>query len=206
MTLNLPAGYFHAQMLFGGVAAPTKAACTFAGKDEAVTSTPATIGAAIITAYNARLDIQTNSSITFEGVRVKKGPMDIGPYATVAASNAGGNGVIATTPNVAFLLHKYTAIGGKKGQGRMYWPGVGESEVDYAGAVDATKLSTFNTALGQFFADLATAGYPMYLAHSFGTYKKRDGSTVVVASRAPDLVTSIALDAKAATQRRRLRR
>lgn len=205
--MYLPVGYYHAQMLFSGASIPRGAAVTFGGS--VASGTPAVAAAAINTAWNTHLKPQTLSSVTLAGTRVKFGPMDDGPFAYVTHGVAGtsGGGAVAP-PNVAYLVRKNSASGGRRGAGRMFFPGVAEANADNVGAVDPPYLASFQTAVTAFFNGLNSVSLPMYLIHSDGTYLKIvDGEAVVrvVEAKMPTAVTSLAVDAKVATQRRRLR-
>jgi len=96
------------------------------------------------------------------------------------------------TPNVAYLLRKVTASGGRRNRGRMYLPGVNEGNVDGTGAVDGTAIGKLNTAGSDFITDTGAADIGLFILHS-------DGGT-------PTEITSFVASPKVATQRRRLRR
>jgi hypothetical protein len=205
MTVNLPIGYYHAALFFSGAALPQGAAITFGGQDIGVDSAPHDLALAINTAWATNLDPVNNSEVTYLGCRVKKGPMEDGPFATASVTNAGQVASAMPPPNVCYLVRKHTALGGKIGSGRMYVPGLAEPDVDSAGNVQASKVTTFQNAWSAFLAALATANQPMALLHTFGTYEKKDGTVVTVPAREPTLVSSLVVDPRCATQRRRLR-
>lgn len=206
LEIFLPPDYYAAQLFFTGTSAPSGAAITFGGHATFVDSTPAAIAALIVTAWGTRIDPEIVNTLTLATVRVKKGPMEDGPFAQVTANNAGASSGTAGPPSVAFLIRKNTAFGGKKGAGRMYLPGVKETDVDETGAVVAGKVTLLQTAFNGFLNDLAAANAHMHLLHSYGSYTSSKGVVTVVPSRTPDQVTSLAVDNRVATQRRRLRR
>lgn len=135
----------------------------------------------------------------------------IGPATTTVGQDGGGEPVVGvaggtntggrsgeTLPsNVAALLVKRTARGGRRGRGRMYLPwALSDTEVDDVGILTGaalTKLSTAGTALR---TNLATANIPMVILHSLGATNPGD----------PNEVTSLLGDPRVATQRRRLGR
>lgn len=206
MELNLPTGYYLAQLFFTGNAAPTGAAITFAGRDVGGSTSAAGIAGIIATTWGTNLDNETNSLLTLGTVRVKKGPMEDGPFGVVNTANTGNKAASAASPNVAYLVRKNTALGGKKGSGRLYMPGVAEADVNENGDLVAARLTALQSAWQNFHAALQTATVPMYLAHSHGTYVNTKGQTITVPAITPSEVTSLSLDNRVATQRRRLRR
>lgn len=104
--------------------------------------------------------------------------------------------------NVALLVRKITARGGRRGRGRMYVPWiVNEGNVSDVGLLDGAYRASLETAFDNFLTDLAAAAptgpfAPMYLLHSSG------GST---SPGSPNEVTDLVVDQLVATQRRRLR-
>nr|CRY97462.1 hypothetical protein [uncultured prokaryote] len=205
MNLNLPFGYAHVLLGFGGTACPRGAAITFGVHDEGGSEFPAAMASEIIALWGTHLDTVTNSLVSLQSCRVKKGPMEDGPFAEVSTTNAGATSGATVSPNVTYLVRKHTGLGGKMGQGRMYLPGVAEGMVDEAGTLNSGVRSGYETAWQAFWLGLNTGGLPMYLLHSFGQYMNRKNELVTVAARTPTIVTSLTVDAKVATQRRRLR-
>lgn len=206
MELNLPAGYYHANLLFTGAAVPQGAAMTFGGS--AASGSAATIAAAINTAWNTHLKSVFNTQCSLAGTRVKLGPTDTGPFAYVASGTAGTNVASGSAPSVAFLIRKNSALGGRQGTGRMFQPVAGENSVDHTGTVDSAFRTTLQTAYTAFFGALQSVSYPMYLLHNHGTrrsLKNGELSITVVNPRAPTEVTSLSVDSIVATQRGRLR-
>jgi hypothetical protein len=109
----------------------------------------------------------------------------------------GGSGGSATPPNIALLVHKRTARGGRRGRGRMFIPWATQiADVDERGTIASSTLGFTNTALAVFLAELTTQGCPMVVLHD-------DGRTP---PGAPNVVTSLTADAIVGTQRRRLGR
>ncbi len=96
------------------------------------------------------------------------------------------------TPQVAYLIKKLTALGGRRNRGRMYLPGANESKVDGQGNVSSSFVTSLQTAADWFFTDLGTADIGLVILHA-------DSST-------PTDVTGLTAQAKVATQRRRLKR
>jgi hypothetical protein len=168
MEINLPSGYYLAQLFFTGNAVPTGAAITFAGRDVGGSTSAAGIAGIIATQWNTALDAETNTLLTLATVRVKKGPMEDGPFGVVNTANTGSKVGATSSPAAAYLIRKNTALGGKKGSGRMYMPGVAESDIDEGGVISGARTTALQTAWAAFHSALQTATVPMYLAHSFG--------------------------------------
>jgi len=115
--------------------------------------------------------------------------------ATITSTGAPENGTVSgdpMTPQVAYLVKKLTALGGRRNRGRFYLPGVVESKVDGAGNVLGAFQTTIQTSMDDFMTDTGAADIGVVILHS-------DGGT-------PTDVTSLQVEPKVATQRRRLKR
>lgn len=95
-------------------------------------------------------------------------------------------------PNVTHLATKRTGIAGREHQGRMYIPAVAETKVDAAGVLDPVYRADLQTACDNFLDKMLADDLPVFLLHNN-------------ALTAPDQVTSLQVQQKVATQRRRLR-
>ncbi len=136
-------------------------------------------------------DIQSHF-ITLTNIHVKFGPNDVGPSFDLPVSHQGTLSGQGVTPNTALLVKKSTAVGGRRGRGRSYWPGIEEGVIDAYGNIDPTAQSTFQDILTTFKNALSDSSIPMVVLHA------QSGFT-------PHLVSSLAVQPVAATQRRRLR-
>lgn len=119
----------------------------------------------------------------------------VGPGSTIATGSAG----TLLPQNSAFLVHKRTSVAGRGGRGRMYFPGVYESQANNIGQVDPAAVSAFNTSLASFLAAVpgVTGVINMVVLHdSLGAF----------AGAPPAIITALDCDPVIATQRRRLRR
>lgn len=125
-------------------------------------------------------------------------PPQIGIF---AGNNPGGNaGATPLLPqNSALLVHKRTALAGRKGRGRFYLPGVAEGWANNIGEVLTATVTDFNNSLADMLAGIiASANFVgMALFHD-------DDSLTPLPD--PTLIQSLTLDPVIATQRRRLRR
>lgn len=101
---------------------------------------------------------------------------------------SGGN---MTPINSAFLLQKRTGVGGRRGRGRMYLPGVSEGSVGDDGTLDTGVAAGIQTNVTAWLASFPGDWQP-FLLHQSAPY-------------APSLITTINVSPKIATQRTRLR-
>lgn len=189
--MTIPTGFSQVNMLLGGTALPNKAQVTF-GVRNVNLATPTTIGTLAITRWNANIQPLLASTITLEGAYVKNGPDANGPFAQVAASQAGGVAAAASLPNLSVLVTKATDLGGRQGRGRMYVPGVTESQTSDSGVFAAGNQATWQSAFTAFLNALNTDNIPMYLLH-------KDAAL-------PTPVIALNVQSRMATQRKRLRR
>lgn len=155
-------------------------------------------------AVAAALDLYTSSawwddidsSYTCLGMRTTTGTGDPSEPIVVEVSSTavGGNGGDSGAPQVSYLVKKLTDRGGRQGRGRMFHPGIPRDYYDDAGAlvVDVAGQSTDLFALISAMAEEFVSGVPV-LFHA------------TEAGGAPDEITSLAVDGRIATQRRRMR-
>jgi hypothetical protein len=192
--MYIPSLYSQVNLFFSGSAVPRGAEMTF-GVANPTNADPAVVAAAILTSWNTgNIKARQSTAIGLTQVLVKNGPNATGPFSYVTTSSFTGTVASASlTPNTAYLIRKNTALGGHKGAGRMFLPGLPENTVDEAGVITGLDLTATQTAVAAFLTALNTNGYPMQLLHA-------DGVT------APNQVTSLAVQPRVATQRRRLRK
>jgi len=206
MKLYVPEGFAHCSLEFSGAALPTAAAITF-GVDHSESSlTPQQVGASISAAWTTNIKSTITPDVTLATVHVKFGPMDDGPFVDVAAGITGTGTGANDAPVVALLVRKNTTIGGKRGHGRMFVPGLASTVATINGSVSGSDLSNRNTAWNAFLTDLDNGNTPMVLLHNYGTYVNKKGEEVTVPPREPSPVTSLSVQNMVATQRRRQRR
>lgn len=131
---------------------------------------------------------------TFVGTRVLVGQDGGPPVVFEALANVEGEATAgnALPQNVAFLVTKRTASGGRSGRGRMYFPPFAaiESEVSSRGVLSPAAVSAVQSRID--------AGLPLT-----GAVILHDSSSPTTV---PTPITSLTLQALVATQRRRLRR
>lgn len=96
-------------------------------------------------------------------------------------------------PNVALLIQKRTALGGRQNRGRFFWPFMlSQDDLSETGNLSGTALSDTQDEADAFLAALDAAEVPMVLFHR-GSSDTTD-------------VNQLLVEPRAATQRRRLRR
>lgn len=191
----IPAGFAQVTLGFTGNGLPTGAVITFGVVNGAVMGAQA-MADEIAVAVSDNIDPIMSSQIAFNDLLVKLGPNETGAQAVSPMSSAGSVSGAIASPQVAFLIKKDTDLGGRRGRGRMYFPGVGEADVGQTGDVDGTRRGLITAGFEDFRLTLAAADLSMVLLHD-------DGLTSVPV---PTPVTGLSCDARVATQRRRLRR
>lgn len=190
----IPAGYIQANLRFSGDSSPNGAEVTLGFDASGYVGDVADMATEIGNEWIASIRTVMPSTVVLASVLVKAGPNATGPAAEVAVSSAGSGGGASASPNVAILVRKNTAAGGRTGRGRFYHPGPQESEVNPNGTLSGAFVSGMQTEVNDFFGALATAGLDSVLLHS-------ETSPVTT----PTPITSFTVDSRVATQRRRLR-
>lgn len=105
--------------------------------------------------------------------------------------------------NCAFLVHKRTALAGRRGRGRFYIPGPEDGNVAGNGILSTALFDQVQAALNTWFARWGAPSTPLadvrpVVLHS---HKKLEPPP----TQPPTIITAFQLDTKIATQRRRLR-
>lgn len=157
----------------------------------------ATVGGAIAAAGS--LNSVMDPNVTWRAVVVRLGTDGGDPLVGIHnMSLAGGSSTTnSLPPNCAVLVHKRTALGGRRNRGRWYIPWcIGETDVDENGTLTPAKATTIQNACSAFLTALSSSSTPMVVLHSVGK------SVVPPAT----MVTSMTVDPLIATQRRRLGR
>lgn len=188
----IPAGFGQATFLFTGGGLPYGAACVL-GFENTVPGTAQQCADAIAGIFNSNNAMTyTSNQVTLASVHVKLGPDATGPAADAAIGEAGADSDPACAPNTTWLIRKVTNLGGREGRGRLYWPGISQSNVDSDGDVGPTAQGLYQAIWDEIFDDMDTGNVPAVLLHESAT--------------TPNPLTGFQIDSRAATQRRRLRR
>lgn len=112
-------------------------------------------------------------------------------------NQVGGKASVAQTTNTAFLIDKQTGLSGRRFKGRMYLPGVSETDIDHNGIVTGGKQVAVTTAMGNLINSLQGFHFDVYLLHG----PRKDGLT----PPPPTFITGMSCSARVATQRDRMR-
>lgn len=110
---------------------------------------------------------------------------------------------VSPPPNVAVLVHKTTARGGRRGRGRMYIPWcLATASITEGGVVLTADVTRIQNAVIAWAAQVATLSGPVVLLH------RPSGPEVTPPTTPgpPNVVTGWRVDPLIATQRRRLGR
>lgn len=190
----IPDEYAQVNLLFDWTTTQLKAEVVFGISRATLAFTPEDVADNVETAYlDGDLRTVQTTFITLTSINVKFGPNDTGPSFELPVSHQGTLTNEGVTPNTALLIKKTTAVGGRRGRGRMYWPGIEEGVIDAYGNIDPGAQSTFQDKFTSFKESLSTNDVPMVVLHG------QSGFT-------PHLVSSLIVQPVAATQRRRLRK
>lgn len=194
--MEIPTGYAQANLMFTGNGVPTGAQITLGMDRTGYASDPAQAAQDVFENWSdSGVMSNVSDDVVFSGVLVKFGPVATGPSALYSDVHNGGISGECAPPSVAFLVHKNTAFGGRSGSGRFYIPGVPEAGVTVGGALAGTYQADVQADMDGFVAAQTAGDLPLVLLHS-------DDSP----APNPYPITSLGVDAKVATQRRRLRR
>lgn len=90
--------------------------------------------------------------------------------------NEAGQGPGAASPVTNAILIAKSVFAGHNG--RFFWPGLGESDVDAAGRLSASALSAWQTAADTAFNTMAIAGHDMYVTGSDSVERPVTGLSV----------------------------
>lgn len=189
----IPVGYSQANLLFTGDGLPRGAEVAIGLDNRGSDFDPAAIAAIVAAAWGDNLQEPTNTHVTLHGVLVKNGPNATGPFAELDVDLAGTNTTGDFNPAVSVLVRKTTALGGRHGRGRSYWPMAGEVDTQTGGLLSSAFVTGVTPSLSSFLSDLSTNGTPMVLLH---------GSAIPT----PTAVTGLVVESRIAVQRRRNRR
>jgi len=207
----IPEGFAQYTVNFAGVNVPNGAAMVV-GCSNDLDLTANQIAEQAFGVFALAVPDMCTSDVSLVSVDAKLGPNETGGIGSFSATAVpGAVGGTSLSPGSAILVEKITDTGGRRGRGRMYWPGVYDGWVDDNGALGSGIAAQVNGFMSDLREALILADIPPYLFHSpsytwaiVGGQPRRvydDPGTVP----APYPVTSLVADAIIATQRRRLR-
>lgn len=207
MSFEIPPGYAHCAVELRMVGDPDPWYCTW-GVEQPPGGTAATIANHCFRAWEAGPLALQEDDLTLAQAVVKLGVVDSPPlmgYSTARNASGGAAGSTNFLPqNCALLVDKLSDLGGRRGRGRMYVPGIlGEGTVDSVGNI--ANPVVYELAFETFFAALqsnmegtanpGTVGLDMVILH-------HDQPTPGVP---PTVVTNLHVQNVISTQRKRLR-
>lgn len=190
----IPDGFGQFNIRFSGAGIPNGGEVTLGFENTIPQWTPLEACQALETVLEGAdtLFAATMPNFAVVSIRCKLGPNDDGPFAELPVTIPGTNVTTESMPNVSYLVHKQTNLGGRHGRGRLYWPGVPLSETGQDGTIGIDARDGVTEGWEFIRTELAEADAFCVLLHA-------------TSSPAPTGITAFACDAKAATQRRRLR-
>lgn len=189
----IPAGFGQAVMEFDFITGPSNPMAMVFGYENASDQSPNGNAAIIRDEYVSNVlntDLIGNN-VQLLRVNVVQNPG--GASASAASGEAGNNGDPTLPPQVAYLIRKQSASGGRTGRGRFYQPGPPVGATAEGGTVDSTIRGQLEEAFNDWNFNLDSNSIPMVILHA-------EPSLL-----APVLVTNLDVDVLLATQRRRLR-
>lgn len=223
MPLNIPVGDGVAAWHFRYDNDPEEMVCTMGVRPA---TPPLAQGAAerLLAAWRTHLLPQQLSTVQLLRCTVRTrqdGGGDIVHVATPSTTAIGTTTGSGLPSNSAIIVEKLTLRAGRRGRGRMFVPGINDTQVDNAGLVAAANIASWNTALQAFLGALGavSGGTPVQspviplLLHGSTTETVRSSSpgsrtvtvTEVGEGPLPDEITNFVIDPRIGTQRRRLR-
>lgn len=189
----IPFGFSQHTHIFGGPGYTLGAAVTYGCDPDVGGMTIADEAFLARDIMRDEIVIPMMSNLTqYLGVSVKRGPNNTGPFYEAASDEFGTHGTAASPPQVAVLVRKVTAFGGRSQRGRFYLPGVRDASVVDGGLLDGTEAVDWADAVNSWFAEMTTAGLPPVLLHN--------------GSSDPTPILSFDVQSRVATIRRRNRK
>jgi len=192
--VTIPNDYAQINWKLAGASCPLGAEVTMGANVSSYGGSPADAASDAIQAWINNIATVLPASVQLASVLVKFGPTATGPSAEVASGSVGTGGGVSASPQNAWLVHKVTALGGRAGRGRMYIPGVQESEVDPSGVLSSAFVTGAQAAVDDFLTDLGTALLIPAVLHGAGS-----------PLTTPTTIIGLTVDNQVATQRRRNR-
>lgn len=193
--MTIPNGFAQINWILSGSSLPTGAQVTMGVDVSGNPGTPEDLANFAINQWDTYFAPSIVDGYVLTACLVKFGPDATGPSALVGTTVNGEAPGDPAPPNLAYLVRKNTAFGGRAGRGRMYIPGVPEEQVTGAGVLDGTWRANLEASLELSRADFDGVAYPWVLLH-------QPGSPI----SSPTPITSVSVQSVCATQRQRLRR
>lgn len=188
----IPSGYSQVNLIHTLSSGSRPAEVTF-GVANSGGDPPGTIAGDVLTAWTTNLKSMFVSGMVLDSILVKNGPNSSGPFASLGVGVAYSGSGELLPGQVATLIRKNTLLGGRHGRGRWFWPGVFRGMLNLGtDTIASATVTALDGAFNDFIDDLTAAAHPVVLLHGDST--------------APTQLTSVAVEATLATQRRRIRK
>lgn len=165
MPLVIPEGFSEVALTFSGVALPFQAVCTF-GVDQPDADPPSELLDLLEAELPDLMNATCTSDVQISNLHVKQGPVSTGVFADRGVNIVGNQASDSPPQQTALNVRKITNEGGRKGRGRMFWPGYPESVLGDDGTFGGSALDQFNDAFEAFRTALDAADNTMVLLHS----------------------------------------
>src|ERR1700754_1074391 len=150
----IPAGFGQINWLFSGTAYPTGAQVTLGYDVPSGGGGPDSEAEFFFTVWRDNILPLQTSDLALTGCMVKHGPNATGPTGIYLATEPGEGPASASPSNCALLVRKITAAGGRTGRGRMYVPGLSDTQIDPGGAIDVATVAEYQVAFGALQTDM----------------------------------------------------
>jgi hypothetical protein len=190
----IPEGFAQINFIFSGNGVPTAAEMTMGCEIGDEDFTPASLAEVAAHTFEDTILTIIDSQVGLASVHCKFGPNDVGGFGDFISGEGGGLGVAMTVPQCAVLISKQTAFGGRSGRGRFYMPGVTEADTDGSGLLGEDYRDAVQAEFDTFLDFTVSQLWPMVLLHGEDS-----------PATEPYPVTSLAVQERTATQRRRNR-
>lgn len=203
MALVIPNDYQLIVLNFQHPSTPRTMSVTFGGHRPADPDpNPEFIANRVAGAFtDSTLQARMDASITLTTIDVTVGPTPDPVIFSKSFGLVGGTAFETPPLNTALLVKKNSAVGGRANRGRFYWPGlIAETDISEVGIIGGASVAAIQTDFDAFLDALGDLddgdelGIEMVILH--------DSESPAVT---PTPVTSLTVDALAATQRRRMR-
>lgn len=182
---------------------PMVLTCGIAVSEGAAQAVAESIADSLNTSNALRAVISSLYKFTSIEVAINRGTAAEPDYevGVVSVNISGSNGAAALPQNSAWILRKFTSLGGRRGKGRMFVPGLAEAVVSATGQVQDDFLDDLQAAATFFYGLLSFIDGDVQcvpvLIHS---------AEVLANAPAPTIINSFGVDPIIGTQRRRLRK
>lgn len=192
MSLIIPDGFGQATLVFDFITGPSNPMNIVIGYENANDQSPFANATIINDEYESNVLVNSviSNNVMLLATEVLQNP---GSASSEVSSGVTGNITLdSLPPQVAYLIHKETALGGRQHRGRIYQPGATVGNVLEGGTLHTAAITALNVGFTGWRVNLSSNSIPMVVLHS------SVGTT-------PTEVEALQADAICATQRRRLR-